>query len=393
MNAIIRSLTLAVVVGLAAMTVWSIATADEPIVVGVLHRADFAYADMMKLAMEMANEHINAGGGINGRSLQLTYGDDRGEKEAGEAAVTALVEEHGAVMLVGGYSSSNTLRMAYAADRLDTPFLVSTAADDCITQHNLANIYRLNPPASEYTKGLEEFLLDRVGPKSMSIVYENSPYGTGSARRMMAFCRENAIEIKGVHPYFKKGATSDYLTKILTPVREEAPDVLFMVAYLKDATLLVRKADEMKLNALLCGGAGGFTHEKFSLKAGQAAEHLVTATLWSPSSKFPQAGEFRNQFAKRFDMEPDYHAAEAYSALIVAADALKRATSLSSGDIRIALGETNLETPFGQVKFTEYGTFKRQNRSATQVFQIKNGRFETIWPPVLATSTYAAPLN
>jgi branched-chain amino acid transport system substrate-binding protein len=268
---------------------------------------------------------------------------------------------------------------------------VSTAADDSITQHNLANIHRLNPPASEYTKGLEEFLLDRVNPQSMSIVYENSPYGTGSARRMMAFCRENEIEIKGVHPYFKKGATSDYLARILGPVQAAAPDVLFMVSYLEDATLLTRNAVEMQLKALLCGGAGGFTHEKFSLKAGQAAEHLVTATLWSPSSKFPQAREFHDQFVNQFSMEPDYHAAEAYSALIVAADALKRANSLSAEEIRTALGETNLATPFGQVEFSDYGSFKRQNQSATQVFQIKNGRFETIWPPVLATSTFTEP--
>ena len=112
MNVIIKSLTLAAVAGLAALTVWSTAAAEEPIVVGVLHRADFAYAEMMKFATEMAREQINADGGINGRSLQLTYGDDRGDPQAGEAAVTALVEEHGATMLVGGYSSSNTLRMA-----------------------------------------------------------------------------------------------------------------------------------------------------------------------------------------------------------------------------------------------------------------------------------------
>lgn len=391
MNRTIKSLILAVVAGLAALTVWSTAAAGEPIVVGILHRADFAYAEMMKSALEMAKEKINADDGINGRPLQLTYGDDRGEPEAGERAVTALVKEHGAIMLVGGYSSTNTLRMAYTADRLDTPFLVSTAADDCITQHNLTNIYRLNPPASEYTKGLEEFLLDRVSPKSMSIIYENSPYGTGSARRMMAFCRENEIEIKGVHPYFKKGATPDYIARILGPVQEEKPDVLFLVSYLEDATLLARKADEMQLKGLVCGGAGGFTHEKFILKAGEAAEHLVTATLWSPSSKFPQAREFRDHFLEQFSMEPDYHAAEAYSALIVAADALKRALSLSAEEIRTALDETSLTTPFGQVEFSQYGSFKRQNRSATQVFQIRNGRFETIWPPVLATSTFTEP--
>ena len=104
----------------------------------------------------------------------------------------------------------------------------------------------------------------------MSIVYENSPYGTGGARRMMEFCRSNGIEIKGIHPYFKKGATPEYLTKVMKPVQKENPEVIFMVSYLKDATMLAMKAREMNLKSVLCGGAGGFTHEKFCSKTGQA---------------------------------------------------------------------------------------------------------------------------
>ncbi|BBO72043.1 hypothetical protein DSCA_59730 [Desulfosarcina alkanivorans] len=240
------------------------ATATASIVVGIVHREDFAYAKMMKNAFEMAREEINRSGGINGQPLQLAFSDDKGEPTAGEKAVEALVREEKAVMVVGGYSSSNTLQMAYAANRLDTPFLVCTAADDRITQHDLKNIYRLNPPACEYTKGLEELLLDRVRPKSMSIVYENSPYGIGGARRMMGFCRENDIKIKGIHPYFKKGATPAYLEKVLNPVRQNQPDAIFMVSYLKDAAMLVCKAKELKRSEQVSahprgqdGGMGG----------------------------------------------------------------------------------------------------------------------------------------
>lgn len=37
---------------------------------------------------------------------------------------------------------------------------------------------RLNPPISEYTKGLEDFLVNKFKPKSMTIIYENSMFGT-----------------------------------------------------------------------------------------------------------------------------------------------------------------------------------------------------------------------
>ena len=391
MNSVFKKITAVCVAAFSVLVFNFAAGAAEPVVVGIVHREDFAYAKMMKNAFEMALEEINNAGGIKGQPLQLIFSDDQGEPKTGEQAVKSLVEEKKVVMMVGGYSSSNTLQMAYAADRLDKPFLVATAADDRITRHNLENIYRLNPPASEYTKGLEEFLLDRVKPTSMSIVYENSPYGTGSARQMMDFCRANEIEIKGVHPYFKKGATPEYLQKVLSPIQEDQPDAIFMVSYLDDAVMLVRKAREMKIQSLLCGGAGGFTHASFCRKTGNASENMVTATLWSPAAKFAMAKEFYDRYVKQYSIQPDYHAAEAYSALLVSADALNRSRSLASDDIRAALNDTKIETPFGSVEFKDYGPFKRQNASATQVFQIKNGNFETIWPPVLATSTYSVP--
>jgi branched-chain amino acid transport system substrate-binding protein len=391
MDSALKKITAVCVAAFSVLVFNFAAGAAEPVVVGIVHREDFAYAKMMKNAFEMALEEINNAGGIKGQPMQLIFSDDQGEPKAGEQAVKSLVEEKKVVMMVGGYSSSNTLQMAYAADRLDKPFLVATAADDRITRHNLENIYRLNPPASEYTKGLEEFLLDRVKPTSMSIVYENSPYGTGGARRMMDFCRANGIEIKGVHPYFKKGATPEYLQKILSPIQQDQPDAIFMASYLDDATILVRKAKEMKIQSLLCGGAGGFTHASFCRKTGNASENMVTATLWSPAAKFAMAKEFYDRYMKRYSIQPDYHAAEAYSALLVSADALNRSRSLASDDIRAALNDTKIETPFGSVEFKDYGPYKRQNASATQVFQIKNGNFETIWPPVLATSTYSAP--
>ena len=159
--------------------------ASEPLVVGVPHSESYTYADMMRNSFEMALETINNQGGIKGRPLKLVYADDQGQPKPGEKAIAELVEKHGAVMLVGAYQSSNTLVMARIADKLDRPLLVSTAADDRVTQRKLKNVYRLNPPAKGYTNGLEDFFLNKIKPKSMAIVYENSPYGTSGAMRML----------------------------------------------------------------------------------------------------------------------------------------------------------------------------------------------------------------
>lgn len=368
-----------------------IGMALEPVVVGVLHSEKFPYAAMMKNSFEMALEVINKEGGIKGRPLKLVYGNDQGERKPGEKIVKELVKKTGVIMLVGAYHSSNTVYMARVADKLDTPFLVCTASDDRITQRKWRNVYRLNPPASKYAKGLEDFLLKKIKPKSMAIVYENSPYGTGLALRMMWFCRENDINIRGIEPYHKERLRPDYFKRIVARVEEDAPDVIYMVSYLNDAALLTKTIRESKINSLLCGGAGGFTHKKFINKIGDLANNLLTATLWTHQLKYPGTKEYYDEYIKRYSVPPDYHGAEAYSALLVAADALRRAGSYRPGSIRAALDNTDMITPFGPVKFSSYAKFQRQNSLPTQVLQIINGKFECIWCEDLATKKFVPP--
>jgi branched-chain amino acid transport system substrate-binding protein len=370
--------------------------ASEPLVIGIPHSEAFPYATMMKNSFEMALETINKAGGIKGRPLKLVYANDQGQRDTGEKSINDLVKKHGAVMLVGAYHSSNTIYMARVANNLDRPLVVCTAADDRITQRKWENVYRLNPAASEYAKGLEDFLLNKIRPQSMALIYENSPYGTGGALRMIWFCSENDIEINMIIPYHKERAKSEkigsaYFQRLLAPLREEPPDVIYMVSYLNDAALLVRNIRETKIKALLCGGAGGFTHQKFLQKVGDVANHLVTATLWTPQADYSGNRAYYDQYLKRFSVAPDYHGAEAYSALLVAADALRRADSFRPASIRAALDATDLRTPFGPVKFAAYGKFERQNRLPTMVLQIIDGKFESIWPLDSATSKFNQP--
>ena len=367
------------------------ASASEPLVIGVPHSEAFTYASMMKNSFEMALETINKAGGIKGRPIKLVYANDQGKPKPGEKAIIDLVEKNGAVMLVGAYQSSNTIFMARTADKLDRPLLVCTAADDRITQRKWKNVYRLNPPAQGYTNGLEDFFLNKIKPKSMAIVYENSPYGTGGALRMMWFCRGNDITLRAIEPYHKERLSPDYFKRIVDRLKQDPPDVIYMVSYLKDGALLVKNIKDAKINSLLAGGAGGFTSQKFINTAKTGADLFLTATLWTPQLQYPGTKEYYDLYVKKYGSPPDYHGAEAYSALLVAADALKRADSYRPESIRAALDKTDLMTPFGPVKFTSYENFERQNSLPTQVLQVINGKFESVWPQELATSDFTAP--
>ena len=128
-----------------------------------------------------------------------------------------------------------------------------------------------------------------------------------------------------------------------------------------------------------------------SIKAGKAANHLLTATLWTHQLSYPGTRDYYNRYINKYSIAPDYHGAEAYSALMVAADVLRRADSFSPESIRAALDNTDMMTPFGPVKFRSYENFERQNSLPTQVLQIMNGKFECVWPEAHANSNFIPP--
>ena len=345
---------------------------------------------MMKNSFEMAKESINKAGGINGRPVEIVFADNKGKVASAKSAFDQLVAAK-PVMLVGGYASDPTYKMAKLAEKKDLPFLICTASADKITQRGGKNIYRLNPPISEYTKGLEDFWIKNIKPKSIAIINESSMFGTSGAIRMIEFCRDQAIEIRAQINYDKTRISPAYFRSLIAPLTEEPPDVIYMISYLEDAVMLVKQIRDLKLKSLLCGGAGGFTLEEFVNRAGNSANNLLTVSLWSEHVRYPGAGEYFALYKERYFRSPDYHGAEAYSALLVAAEALKRLKSFSPQNIRGSLNMVYMMTPFGPVKFYSYEDFERQNSINTLVLQILNGKFETIWPPDVASKMFKIP--
>ena len=291
---------------------------------------------------------------------------------------------------MGEYTSQCSYAVAGIAEKYKVPYLVVTGAADKITQQGWKYVYRMNPPSSLYNQGLFG-LWGSVGkPKSIALLYENTDFGISTSKAMKEYCEANGIQIVLSEAY-QAGAVD--FKPILQKVKSLRPEVIYMVSYLMDASLLMRQSKELDINPLaFIGGAAGFTLPEFLQNAADASEYALSGTLWTPQVKYPGAKSFFDNFKARFNKEPDYHGAEAYAAAYVLADVLKRAKAWTPDDLRAALADTNLMTAFGQVKFISWGQFTNQNRMDTLVLQVQKKKFETVYPPEAASAKAIYPV-
>ncbi len=366
--------------------------AAEPIKVGIilpLTGGQAAFGEIEKNSFIMAFNEIQKAGGIKGQKIELLFEDDTGKPDIARAAAEKLISKDKVVMLGGGYGSSETRAIAGVAQQNKMPFLINTGSADIITEQGWNFVFRLNPPVSEYAEAAETFLKEVAKPKTAVILFENSLFGTSGSKSFEKSCQDLGIQVVLKEGY-EKGAVD--FKPLLIKVKAANPDLIYMISYIMDASLIMRQSMELDLNPkLFMGGGAGFTLDEFYLNAGKATDGVFSATLWIPTLPFPGALNYANNYKKQYGKVPDYHGAEAYSAMFVIFDVLKRAKSFSHDDIRQALATTDVKTAFGKVKFVAYEKKTNQNKVATYLVQWNKGKLECVWPKEFATTKYLYP--
>jgi branched-chain amino acid transport system substrate-binding protein len=353
--------------------------------------AEAKFGEIEKRSFDMALEEINAQGGIKGEPLELIVEDDTGRPDVGRSVVEKLITKDKVVMVGGGYSSSVTYAVAGVCQQNKMPFLVNTGAADNITSSGWDYIFRLNPPVSEYAGAIESMLTEVIKPKTVAILHENTLFGTSGAKSFDETCKKLGYKVLLKEGYESGGID---FKPILVKVRQLNPDILYMVSYIMDASLLMKQAKELKLTPkMFVGGAAGFTLPEFAKNAEIASDKVVSATLWHQVLRYPDAMPYFNKYVKKYKQDTEYHGAEAYAAAYVIADVLKRAKSYSRADIKEALAATDMMTAFGPVKFISYGKMKNQNKLSAYVVQWIDGKLELVWPANLATKKLVYPID
>ena len=376
--------------GMLVRIVWAVDSVKVGIVLPLT--GDYAkFGEIEKKSFELALDEINASGGINGKQLELVMEDDTGRPDVGRSAVEKLIAKDKVVMIGGGYSNSVTYAVAGVCQQNKMPFLVNTGSADKITTSDWDYIFRLNPPVSHYADALTTLLAEKIKPKTVAIVHENSFFGTKGAKSFSKFCEKAGYKVVLTQGYEHGGID---FKPVLIRIKQLNPDIVYMVSYIMDASLLMKQARELKLTPkMFIGGGGGFTLPEFAQNAGVASEKVISATLWHQVLPFPGAMDYYKKFEARYNKPTMYYGAEAYSACYVIADVLKRTKSFTNTDIKQAISETNMMTVFGPVKFINWDNMKNQNKASAYVVQWINRKLEVVWPTDHATKMFEYPVD
>jgi branched-chain amino acid transport system substrate-binding protein len=151
--------------------------------------------------------------------------------------------------------------------------------------------------------------------KKLAVLYLNTDWGKVTSQIFVDKAKALGANIVASEAYLSD--EKDF-RPILSKVRDTNPEVLVLISYYADGSLILKQAESTGLKAKVIAAGSTYSPQFISL-GGSAVEGVVIPTNFFPDSPRPEIQTFVNLWRKRYNEEPNSFAIGAYDALKILA--------------------------------------------------------------------------
>lgn len=358
----------------------------EPVRIGATMSLTGAYAVQGVPAANgyrLCVDDLNGEGGLLGRRVELVLLDDASDSDTAIRLYEELLDVERVDAVLGSYGSTLTEAVAPVTEARRQVHVSPLAATTSIWEQGRRYLFMVLPPAELFLAGLIELAVEH-GYTRVAIVHEEALFPRAAAAGAAALARERGMEVV-LHAGYAVG-TRDF-GPILDEVRGQGAEVVAMAAStLSDFSRMVRQMRERGVAPALFGTSGAVA--EFVEELGADADGTFGLSAWEPTLPHPGIPEFVEAYQGRYGQLPSFHAAGAYGACRLFAEAVTRAGTLDADALREELLRLEITTLFGPYAVDERG-YQTANRGV--FIQWRGGEKVVVWPPDLATGEARVP--
>ncbi|WP_412778715.1 ABC transporter substrate-binding protein [Bordetella ansorpii] len=279
------------------------------------------YGISIRNGFQLAAEEINAAGGINGDKLVLVVEDEQGKKEEAINVFKKLIFQD-KVLMVFGPTLSNS---AQAADPIaqaakTVAFGTSNTADGITSIGNY--VFRNSVTEADVLPATIDMVRRKTGMKNVAVLYGNDDVFTKSGYDNFKKALEDQKVPVTTTETFAKGDV-DFKAQ-LTKIKGTNPDALVLSALLAEGGPIMVQARQLGMNIPVIGGNGMNSVKIFDLAPGGASNNLWIGSPWSIENKTAENTKFIDAYSKKYGAAPDQFSAQAYDAMYVVSQGLKK---------------------------------------------------------------------
>jgi branched-chain amino acid transport system substrate-binding protein len=285
-----------------------------------------------KYGATLAVEQINKAGGVKGRKLELVQEDDKTTNPGAVAALQRLLEEKEMPAVIGSIRSTQVQAMLPTVKEAGIPFLIG-GTNFGLTHQGIPWVFRFRPHDGFSAKVIAKFIFEDLKLKKVAVIHATDAFGTGGRDNVVKALKDLRVEPVLVQGY--NNGEKDF-TAVLTAVRQSGADGLITyMTFSTDVGIMAKQIKQLGIKAAWLGSPSITAIDGRKL-AGDALYGTYGVTDFHADAS-PKSREFAAAYRVKHGSTPDLYAASSYDAMLVLAEAMRRAPDLRPDSIRTAI--------------------------------------------------------
>lgn len=342
------------------------ASNDEVIKIGVIAplTGEVAqYGVAVRDGVQLRVDQINEAGGINGKKIELVIADSKGDSQEARNIFKKMVSQDKVSLVIGEVISSASLAISDLAQTAKVPMISASSTNLDVTK---GKDYVFRTTFTDPFQGeiIAKYVAEKGYKKIAVLTNTSSDYSVGLADTFKAEASKAGLTI--IEEKYTKD-DKDFKS-LLTKIKGENPEVIFIPDYYNTIGLMVTQANELGIKAQYLGGDGwDGIQENFASQV----EGAIFASQFAPNDTDAVVQKFISDYTKKYSKEPTIFQALGYDTAMVVENALKNTKDLTGEAIKESLFATEgLELVTGSFKFDS----ERNPKKKVTFIEVKGGK-------------------
>jgi branched-chain amino acid transport system substrate-binding protein len=328
--------------------------------------------------------------------VAIMNGDTESNVDVARERAEKLISD-GAQLLIGAFDSGQSSAIAQVAEQKGIPFVINIAAAPDITEQGYKFVFRNFSTAAmilgdAFADQKEVFAIVGGAPKTVVFMHVNDTFGTAMSKGISAVMPKFNMPYTIVDEIAYDPAARDLSVEVAKAKATNA-DALLVVSRLNDAMLLTRELVKQRWTpqAILSMGPGWY-EDQYIKTLGKLSDGPISFVPWyDPHKKLSQTLEAA--LAKAYPgINLNTNHIFTFEALLVAADAYKRAGSTDPKALADAIRATNITDNVSIGAGIQFNAKGQNDKVKDGAIQNRGGKLVTLAPKEAANAKPEWPL-
>lgn len=334
---------------------------------------------------KIAEERINAAGGVNGTKIALVFQDTAGDEAGAVNAFQNLLNRDKVVAIIGPTLSQQAFAADPIADRAKTPVIGPSNTAKGIPEIG-EFVGRISAPMTQVAPhSVKQAMKLNPNTKRVAVLYaQNDAFSSSETVTFQEAVKNLGLETVTVQKF--QTTDTDFTTQV-TAVLGAGADLVIISGLAADSGNLVKQLRQLGYKGLIVGGNGLNSPNMFPVCGALCADILV-AQAYSPATvdKNPVNKDFATAFEAAYKKGPAQFSAQAYTAVQVVVEALakiEKETGRKIADFELAelrellnksLRTGTYLTPVGEISIQPSGEVEQKEFYVSKIVMNPDGK-------------------